>query len=105
MTRTDLDREKHCIVLGGLDGVRFVSALTILQSDLSRLETFVADLSDAVNVAPRPMVAIGHEVDRDAVLIDHLDETLHEAITRLIDLRVMTRTARAALHRAGLAAT
>lgn len=105
MTGTDLGKEKHCIVFGGLDGAGFVSALTILHSDLSRLGTFVADLSDAANVAPSPMVSIGYEVDRDAVVIHHLDESLHEAITRLIDLRVMTRTARVALQKAGLAAT
>ena len=100
MTGTDLDKEKHCIVLGGLDGGRFVRTLSALRSDLSRLETFVADLNDAVDVGPRPMACIGYEVDRDAIIIDHLDETLGDAISRLIDLTVVTRTARAALQRA-----
>jgi hypothetical protein len=102
MTGTDLDKEKHCIVLGDLDGARFVENLGVLKSDLGRLETFVADLSEAVDVAPRPIVSLGHEVDRDAVLVDHLDENLTNAISRLIDLLAMTRTARAALERAGL---
>jgi hypothetical protein len=100
MTTTDLNTEKHCIVLGGLEGGRFVKTLAALRSDLSQLETFVADLNDAVDVGPRPMACIGYEVDRDAIIIDHLDERLGDTISRLIDLTVVTRTARAALQRA-----
>jgi len=103
MSTAKLESDRNCVVLGGLDGRRVVKALSALRSDLGRLETFVADLSDAVDVAPRPMVSIGHEVDRDAVVIDHLDERLREAISLLIDLRVMTRTARAAIQSAGFA--
>jgi hypothetical protein len=84
----------------GLDGGRFVRTLSALRSDLSRLETFVANLGDAVDVGPGPMASVGYEVDRDAIVIDHLDERLGDAISRLIDLRVVTRTARAALQKA-----
>jgi len=98
MTTTDLETEKHCIVLGDLNGVAFVKTLITLQSDLGRLRTFVADLSDAVDVGPRPMASIGYEVDRDAIVIDHLDQSLGDAISRLIDLRVVARAAKAALR-------
>jgi hypothetical protein len=102
MTGTNLNTEKHCIALGGLDGARFAENLGVLKSDLGRLETFVADLSEAVDVAPRPIVFLGYEVDRDALLVDHLDESVANAISKLIDMLAMTRTARAALQRAGL---
>lgn len=101
MNTTALDPEKNCVVLGDLDGARFVKALSALLSDLSRLETFVANLSDAIDVASKPMASIGYEVDRDAVLVDHLDETLSGAISQLIDLLATTRMARAKLERAG----
>jgi len=99
MSGTDLDEEKHCIALGGLDGEGFVRNLSALRLDLSRLETFVVGLNDAVEVGPGPMACIGYEVDRDAIIIDHLDESLGDAISRLIDLTVVTRAARAALQR------
>jgi len=91
---------KHCIALGGLDGEAFVRTLSALRLSLSRLETFVVDLSDASDVSPGPLASIGYEVDRDAIVIDHLDGTLCDAISRLIDLTVVTRTARVALQRA-----
>lgn len=100
MTGTNFDAEKNCIALGGLDGRSFVKALSALRSNLSRLEAFFADLSDAVDVGAGPMASVGHEVDRDAIVIDHLDESVGDAVTRLIDLRVVTRTARAALQQA-----
>jgi hypothetical protein len=53
MIGTDLHTEKNCVVLGGLDGGRFVTTLSALRSNLSRLETFVGDQSEAFDVAPR----------------------------------------------------
>jgi hypothetical protein len=97
MTTTDLETEKHCIVLGGLDGASFVQNLRALKSNLAQLETFVADLSDALDVAPGPIVSLGYEVDKDAVLIDHLEKRLREAISQIIDLLAMTRSARVVL--------
>jgi hypothetical protein len=41
MTTTDLETEKHCIVLGGLDGTQFATVLTTLRSELGQLEAFV----------------------------------------------------------------
>jgi hypothetical protein len=98
MSGTNL--EKRCIALGGLDGEAFVRILSVLRLSLSQLETFVVDLNDAGDVSPAPLASIGYEVDRDAIVIDHLDGTLRDAISRLIDLTVVTRTARAALERA-----
>jgi len=37
---------------------------------------------------------------RDAVVIDHLDKSLTDALSQLIDLLAITRTARAALEEA-----
>lgn len=102
MTSTDDEKEKSCVVLGGLDGHTFVETLTALQADLGKLKGFVVELSDAVDVGPAPMASIGYEVDRDALVIDHLDTSLGDAISRLINLKVMTRTAQAALARPGL---
>jgi hypothetical protein len=101
MTTTDLETEKHCVVLGGLDGAQFVRGLTALRSDLGRLEAFVADLNDEVDVAPVPIHSVGYEVDKDAILIDHLDAMLTDAMSRVIDLLAMTRMARAALREVG----
>src|SRR5712671_6183044 len=97
-TATDLETEKHCVVLGGLEGVKFVRALSTLRSDLGRLEAFVADLNDEVDVAPAPIHSVGYEVDRDAVLIDHPDGRLTDAMSRVIDRLAMTRMARVALE-------
>jgi hypothetical protein len=83
MTTTDLETEKHCVVLGGREGVKFVRALSTLRSDLGRLEAFVADLNDEVDVAPAPIHSVGYEVDRDAVLIDHPDGRLTDAMSRV----------------------
>jgi hypothetical protein len=101
MTTAKLKSEKNCVVLGALEGGRFAKALSALGLELGRLEAFVADLSDSVDVAPEPVHSIGYEVDRDAVLVDYLDRSLANAISQLIGLRVMTRTAGAALERAG----
>lgn len=102
MTADNLETEKNCDVLGGLEGERFVEALTALGSDLGQLRTFVANLSDAVEVGPKPIVSIGYEVDRDAVLISHLDKRLTDAMSQLVDLLAMTRVARATLAQAGV---
>lgn len=99
---TNLETEKHCVVLGGLDGVQFVNGLTMLRSELGRLEALVADLGDQANVGPAPIVSIGSEVDRDAIVVDHLDQSLTATLSRLIDLLALTRSARAVLDRAGV---
>jgi hypothetical protein len=100
MIGTDLHTEKNCVVLGGLDGGRFVTTLSALRSNLSRLETFVGDQSEAFDVAPRPIVSLGYEVDRDAIVINHLDESLCDVISGLLDLRVAIGMARSALQKA-----
>ena len=101
MITTDIETQKHCVVLGGLDGAQFVRELTTLRLELGRMEAFVADLNDEVDVAPAPILSIGWEVDKDAILIDHLDGTLNDAMSRVIDLLSMTRMARAAIRKAG----
>jgi hypothetical protein len=39
-----------------------------------------------------------HKIDQDAIIMDHLDTSLMEAISQLIDPLAMTRAARAALE-------
>jgi hypothetical protein len=101
MTTTNIETEKHCVVLGGLNGAQFVRELTSLRLELARIEAFVADLNDEVDVAPAPILSIGWEVDRDAILIGHLDGRLTNAMSGVIDLLAMTRKASAALERMG----
>jgi len=93
--------EKNCVVLGGFDGAQFVTGLTNIRAELERLEAFVSDLRDENDVAPKPICSIGYEVDRDIILVGHLDERLTDAISGLIDLLALTRIARGALERAG----
>lgn len=103
MTTTDTEITKHCVVLGGLDGAKFVKVLKNLRSGLGRLEAFAGDLNDELEVAPPPIHSVGVEVDRDAVVIAYLDQRLAEAVSRVIDLMAMTRMAKVALERAGFA--
>jgi hypothetical protein len=100
MTTDNLEIEKYSIARGGLDGPRFVESLSALRSDLGRLSAFVEGWNDAVNVAPPPLASVGHEVDRDAVLLDHLDASLTGSMSRVLDLLAMVRIARAALEQA-----
>jgi hypothetical protein len=101
MTKVDVENEEvSCVALGGLEGEKFDEALTALRSDLKNLKTFVADSCDAVDVGPGPMVSLGHEVQRDVLIINHLDKKLTEAVSQLIDMLTMTRMARAALREA-----
>lgn len=91
---------KNCVVLGGLDGAQFVEGLTRLRSELEGLAAFVADMREENDVAPASILSVGYEVDRDAVLIEHLDQRLTAAVSGLIDLLAATRVARATLERA-----
>src|SRR4051812_17108735 len=100
MSVDNLPVEKHCIALGGLDGPTFVKKLSTLELDIGQLKTFVAQANDAMDVAPGPIVSLGHEVDRDAIVMDHLDEKLLDAISGLIDLLASIRSAKAALAQA-----
>ena len=96
MTKSNTEnKEVSCIALGGLEGAKFDEALTTLRSDLNILKTFVIDSCNAVNVAPTPMVSLGHEVQRDALIVDHLDRKLTDAVSQLIDLLTMSRIAKA----------
>ncbi len=98
MSTTEITR--HCIALGGLDGVKFTEVLTNLRSELERLETLVSGLAEESEVAPPPIHSVGHEVDRDAAVIDHLGGKLADAMSGLIDLLAMTRMARVTLESA-----
>jgi hypothetical protein len=100
MITADTEVTKHCIALGGLDGVKFTGVLKKLRSELGRLEAFVGDLNAELDVAPAPIHSIGCEVDRDVVVIDHLDGKLTDAMSQIIDLLAMTRMARTTAERA-----
>jgi hypothetical protein len=100
MIMDNLTVEKHCVALGGLDGLSFVENLSTLELDIGRLKNFVVQLNDAMDFAPKPIVSLGHEVDRDAVVIDHLDGRLTTVISGLIDLLATVRSAKAPLERA-----
>lgn len=97
MTTDDLESEKYSVARGGLQGLRFVEELSALRSDLGRLSAFVEGWNGAINIAPQPLASIGHEVDRDAVLLDHLDASLTGSMSQLINLLAMARIARTAL--------
>ena len=89
-------------MLGGLDGAPFVRVLTTLRSELGRLEALVAELGNETSVASTPIHSMGCEVDRDAIVVDHLDKSLIATLCRLVDLLAPTRSARAVLDRAGV---
>ena len=96
MKKADVEYEEaSCVALGGLDGEKFDEALSALRSDLDNLKKFVAASCVAVDVGPGPMVSLGHEVQRDVLIVDHLDRKLTDAVSQLIDLLTMTRMAKA----------
>jgi hypothetical protein len=103
MITADMEITKHCVAFGGLDGAKFAKVLADLRLRLGRLEAFAGNLNDELEVAPPPIHSVGVEVDRDAVVIAHIDQRLAEAASRVIDLMAMTRMAKVALERAGSA--
>ncbi|WP_128935508.1 hypothetical protein [Bradyrhizobium zhanjiangense] len=101
MGEDHIETEKYSTARGGLDGPKFVESISGLLSDLGRLSAFVEGWNDAIYVAPPPLASVGHEVDRDAVLLDHLDASLTGSMSRVVDLLAMIRVARAALEQGG----
>jgi hypothetical protein len=94
------DREKNRIALGGLEGGRFDEAVIKLRRDLRQLREFVADSCEAINVADGKMVSLGHEVERDVLVVTHIEAKLMEAFSQLVSLLTLARAAAASLEAA-----
>ena len=86
-------RDESCIALGGLQGEKFDVVLNSLQEELNDLRRFVAESCEAYDVAPVPMVSLGHEVQQDAILLKHVESRLLDGISQLITLLALTRSA------------
>jgi hypothetical protein len=104
MSKSDIEKkEKNCVALGGLEGAEFHDVLGEIRADLKKLKRFVDDSCAAVDVAPGPMVSLGHEVQEDILKVEHVERSLLDAVSQLITLVAMTRTAAAKLELANKA--
>ena len=99
MAKSDNKKEeKYCIALGGLEGAQFDEVLGEIRADLKRLKRFVADSCSAVDVGPGPMTSLGHYVQADILKVEHVERNLLDAVSQLITLVAMSRTAAAKLE-------
>lgn len=91
--KSEEEREKNCIALGGLEGEPFHEGIIKLRRDLRQLSDFVAAACEAANFAVGPMVSLGHEVEQDVLVVGHIEAKLMDAFSQLVLLLTLTRAA------------